>query len=108
MKITIEATGFELTPSIRAYIENKIGSLARLLKRFELERELTAVAEVGKTTKHHKHGNVFRAALNLDLPGKLIRAESENEDLRAAVDEVKDKTKNELEKYKNKLTKKRR
>jgi putative sigma-54 modulation protein len=104
MRMTIEATGFEITPTIRAYIDNKIGSLARLLKRFEQERELTAIVEVGRTTKHHKHGNVFRAALNLDLPGKVVRAESENEDLRTAVDEVKNKLKNELDKYKNKLT----
>ncbi len=108
MRINIEAAGFELTPTIKAYVESKIGSLARLLKRFEKAGELTALVEVGRTTQHHRHGDVFRAALNLDLPGKVIRAESANEDLRTAVDEVKGKIKNELEKYKDKLTDKRR
>ena len=107
MRITIEATGFDVTPTIKAYIEKKIGSLARLLKRFEAAGELTALVEVGRTTRHHKHGDVFRAALNLDLPGKVIRAESENEDLRTAVDEVKNRIKDDIEKYKDKLAKHR-
>ncbi|MCL4403784.1 ribosome-associated translation inhibitor RaiA [Patescibacteria group bacterium] len=107
MKINIEATGFDVTPTIKAYIESKIGSLARLLKRFETAGEVMALVEVGRTTRHHKHGDVFRAALNLDLPGKVIRAESENEDLRTAVDGVKNKIKDDIEKYKDKLSKHR-
>ena len=107
MRITIEAMGFDVTPTIKAYIESKIGSLARLLKRFEAEGELTAIVEVGRTTRHHKHGDVFRAALNLDLPGKVIRAENENEDLRTAVDDMKNKAKESLEKYKDKAAKHR-
>lgn len=108
MKISIESTGLDLTPSIKTYIETKITPLSRIVKRFEAEGELTARIEVGRSTKHHKHGGVFRASLNLDLPGKKLIAENLNTNLRTAVDMVKNKIKDDIQKYKERQTEKRK
>ena len=46
--------------------------------------------EVGRTTQHHKSGDIFRAEINLKLKGDSLRAVREAEDLYAAIDQVKD------------------
>ncbi len=104
MKIKIESTGFELTPAIRELVEKKVGSLGKLIERFEEKGEAIASVEVSRTTKHHRHGDVFYAEINLNVAGKLIRAENSNIKLQAAVDIVKDKIKQELSRYKDKTT----
>lgn len=100
MKIRIESTGFKLTPSIRELVEKKIGSLSKLLKRFEEKSETIASVEVSRTTKHHRHGEIFKATINLNLPGKIVRAEDYNIKLQAAVDIAKDKIKQEFLRFK--------
>lgn len=102
MKINIESTGIDLTPSIKTYIESKLTPLGKIIKRFEAKGEITAFIEVGRSTKHHKHGDVFRASLDIELPGKKLFAENENIDLRTAVDEIKNKIKDDLQKFKEK------
>lgn len=100
MKITIKATAVDLTPALKEYIEEKIGSLAKFLTRFDAEGAVGARVEVGRTTRHHHKGLVFRAEVNIDVPGKVLRAETEDSDIRAAIDKAKDKLKREAEKYK--------
>ncbi len=102
MKINIESTGLDLTPSIKTYIEKKLAPLGRIIKRFETKGEVTAFVEVGRSTKHHKHGDVFRAAVDIELPGKKLFAENENVNLRTAIDMVKNKVKDDLQKFKEK------
>lgn len=101
MNIDIKATGIELTPAIREYAEEKIGSLQKFLKRWELEGEVKTWVELDRTTHHHHKGMVFRAVADLRLPGKILRAEEYNADLRAAIDRVKDTLKREIAKYKD-------
>ncbi len=100
MKINIKSTHLDLTPALKEYIEEKIGSLAKFLKRWDPEGVVEAYVEVARTTKHHHKGNVFRAETDLRVPGKVLRAEDEDWDIRAAIDRVKDKLKREAEKYK--------
>ncbi len=102
MKITIESTGLDLTPSIKTYIEMKLTPLGRIIKRFETKGEVIAFVEVGRSTKHHKHGDVFHASVDLELPGKKLFAENENINLRTAIDMVKNKVKDDLQKFKEK------
>lgn len=101
MKIDINASKIDMTPSLKKYVNMKMGSLSRFVKRFEKEGELTVFFEVARSTKHHKHGDVFYAEANLELPGKLLRAESYNSDIRVAIDSVKTTLKQEIIKYKN-------
>ncbi len=93
MKINIKGTGIALTPSIKEYVEKRVESLEKFLRN-DIENVLAEV-EVGMSTHHHKSGEVFRAEINLTAHGKKLFAESEKEDLYAAIDEMKDKIERE-------------
>lgn len=102
MKITIKATNLELTSAINEYIEEKLGAIKKFTSRWDLEGAVEMRVEIGRTSQHHHKGEVFRAEANLKLPGKLLRAEDEDFDIRVAIDKVRDKLKREVEKYKDK------
>ena len=104
MKIIIKATNLKLTPSIKQYIETKIGGLEKLIKASFYE----AWVEIEKTTHHHYKGEVFRAEVQMRLPGKSIRAESVREDIYLAINEVKDELQRELKQYQEKQISKTR
>ena len=100
MKINIKASNLDLTPALNEYLEEKIGSLSKFLKKYEMEGEVLAQVEVARTTKHHHQGDVFRAEVNLTLPKKVLRGVAEKEDIRTAIDEVKSELQREIVKYK--------
>lgn len=102
MRIDIKATNLDLTPAIREYIEDKIGSISRFLKRFEVESEIEVFVEIARTSKHHKTGNVFCAEASFSIAKKLLRAEDIDWDIRVAIDKVRDKLQQEIRKYKEK------
>lgn len=100
MILNIKATQVELTPALKEYVEHKIGSLDRFLKRWEQEGELEAWIEVGRTSRHHHKGYVFRAEVTIRMPQKkVLRADEESMDVRTAVDMVRDKVFKEIKKY---------
>ncbi len=99
MKINIKATGIELTPAITSYAEKRVLSLEKYLTGAE---SIVAQVEVGKTTKHHRSGEVFRAEVHLSGAGTDLYAVSEKDDLYAAIDEVKDELAREIEHSKGK------
>jgi len=100
MQINIKATNLELTPAIREYIEIKIGSLKRFLKRFEDKSEIEVFVEIARTTRHHHKGNVFYAEVTFSIGKKIFRAEHSDWNIRVAIDRVKDKLQEEIKKYK--------
>jgi len=102
MQIDIKAINLELTPIIREYIEEKIGSISRFIKRFEAESEIRIFVEIARTTRHHKSGDVFCAEARFTIGKKLLMAEHTDWDIRIAIDKVKDKLQQEIKKYKEK------
>lgn len=88
MQITIKATNIELTEAIRDYVNKKFNSLEKFVRKGD--DSVLCRVEVGKVTKHHKKGEVFRAEGRLHLGGKELYATSEKEDLYVAIDDVKD------------------
>lgn len=102
MNINIKATTIELTPAIKAYVEEKVAMLGKLIDPADTSAH--ADVEVGQTTKHHQSGDVFRAEINLHVAGANLRAESERDDLYAAIDEAKDELMRQLRKEKTKRT----
>ena len=102
MNININATNMELTPAIRAYVENKIGNLEKFVSSHGDNAQVQV--EVGKTTQHHQKGDVFRAEINISLSGNSyqFRAESETDNLYAAIDLAKDELERELIRFKGK------
>lgn len=100
MRINIKATNIELTDSIADYFNKRLGAVRRLLDvgddRFLMQ------AELGRTTRHHQSGDIFRAEVNLSVDGRQYRAESEARDLYTAIDNVKAEILGELKRGKEK------
>ncbi|MFH1966573.1 MAG: ribosome-associated translation inhibitor RaiA [Patescibacteria group bacterium] len=103
MRIIIKATNTKLSPSISQYIEEKIDGLDRFLGSYNQEL-VNAKVEVSKVTRDQRHGEIFRAEVNLSIEGRLIRAEETAESLLAAIDLVKDELSREIKRDKNKKT----
>lgn len=87
MRINIKAVGIELTPAINEYVEKKVSSLE---KYFRASPDALVQVEVGKSTQHHKQGNVFRAEIHVSGQGLDHYAAAEEADINAAIDAVKD------------------
>ncbi len=85
----IQAKNMELTGDIRTLVNDKISHFEKFLPVADSEEVLVDV-EVGKTTEHHSHGKIFRAEFNLSYKGQFRRAESTQEDLRAAIEIASD------------------
>lgn len=114
IKIVIKATNLELNREMRDYIEEKIGSLEKFAEVFQSENyydsfftkgkpRVEVWVEIGKTTRHHQKGDIFRAEAQMRFPGESLRAESERDDLKLAITEVKDELQRELKQYKGKV-----
>lgn len=88
MRKTIKATQFELTPAISEYIEKKL--VSPIEKIVGQDDSVIVDIEVGRTTAHHKHGNVFRAEVNVNGKKMSLRAEESHVDLYGAIDLVRD------------------
>ena len=99
MKIAIFAKNLELTDPIRAFIDNKIGGLIKL---FRSDEAIKIKVEIARTTKHHRSGDVYYAEANLNIGGKLVRAEANDNDIRIAITKVKDALQVEIKKLKEK------
>lgn len=89
MHISIKATNLDLTEAIEEHARKRAAMLEKNLPPGQADNAHLSV-EVGKTTAHHKTGDVFRAEFNLVLDGKPWRAVSEKADLYSAIDEVKE------------------
>ena len=101
MKYNINTTDFSLTPAISEYLDKRISHLDKFINP-SLEESIMCYVEVGKTTEHHKTGDLFRAEITLHIGGKVFRATSEKEDLYSAIDEVGDEITQELKAFKGK------
>lgn len=99
MKINIKATQMDLTPAIRDYAQEKMDMLEKYLGDIQVTN---CDVEVGMTTHHHSKGEIFRAEVNLSLPGEMLRVEKTEEDLYKAIDKVKDHLTREIRQYKEK------
>jgi len=103
MRLQVKAIGFELTPALSQFIEEKFRGLEKFLSNWDENNSVILRLEVSKNTKHHQKGMIWYAEANLDLPKNLLRVEETNEDMHAAIDKLKDRLKNDLLKVKKKL-----
>lgn len=102
MRIQLESINFDLTPTIRAHVEEKIGSLARMMERFEKDGDVLVAVEVSKPSRHHKQGDVFFASATFSILGKTFRMEQYDADLHVAIDRIKDRIKDDIRDFKEK------
>ncbi|MFA6918573.1 MAG: ribosome-associated translation inhibitor RaiA [Patescibacteria group bacterium] len=97
MKINIKATNAKLTPEAHEMINEKVGGLTKYFDNI-----IEVDVEIGLISFHHRNGDNFRAEINLTVPGTVLRAEAETDNIEKSINEAKDKMKQELIKYKEK------
>lgn len=90
MHYNVKTTNIEMTPAISDYLDKRLSAFDKLVSPGD--ESIKCNVEVGKTTRHHKSGDIFRAEINLHTAGKDFYAVSERSDLYTAIDEVKDET----------------
>lgn len=98
MKYAILGKNIELTPDIHGYIAKKMASLNKYAEHFGAAA--SAHVEVGRTTRHHRTGNVFRVEIRVHVPRRELRAEALGTTVFEAVDKARDDIDGELERYK--------
>jgi ribosomal subunit interface protein len=102
MNVKIKGTNIELTSYLSKLVEQKIKSIEKLLPE---NPDLIIEVELEKTTKHHQKGDLFRAEVQVEVPGgKMLRAVSIKEDFRSALTEVKDELQIQIKKHKDKIS----
>ncbi len=99
MQANIKASNFQLTPAITEYIEKKLVMLEKYLGDLQ---PIACDFQVEMITRHHQKGDIFRAEINLELPGELLRIEKTEPDLYKAIEKVKDHLAQMIIKYKQK------
>ncbi len=98
MKLQIIAkNNVEVSETIKAYVEKKVGKLGRYLPtlgegKVEISREGTKLPE-----------QRFTVQVTLDSRGVLIRAQEKSKDMRTAINKVVDVLSKRIERYKGKL-----
>ena len=87
MHISIKATQIELTLSIKEYVEKRCGAFEKFFSDIE---DSSITVEVGKTTNHHKSGDIFKTEMQSMYKGDLVRAVAEASDLYHSIDKAHD------------------
>jgi putative sigma-54 modulation protein len=92
MKINLQSKNMELTEAIKDYVQKKVTNLEKLL--FSIEEnggEVLIHFEVGKSTNHHKAGEVFHSDCSINIDGKKFYYGTDKEDLYESIDDVKER-----------------
>ncbi len=97
MELQIKGKNVELSPTVRSYIERKLGKLNRHLPKIvEISVEIS-----GEQTKSPQQRFVVQVTINNN--GTLLRGEERGENLFTAVDKVAAIMNRQIERYKGKL-----
>ena len=102
MQINLQSKNIELTDAIHNYVHKRVTNLEKLLTGIE-ERDGKVLVnfEVGKSTNHHKSGDIFHTDCLIKIDGKEFYSSADKNDLYEAIDAVKDSLYNEINKDKN-------
>lgn len=96
MKLNIQAVEMELTTAIKMYVEKKFGLLHKLIAKQENKDAVMGTVELGKTTKHHHSGDLFKAEIHIKIGKDSYNATATKDDLYAAIDAIKDELEREI------------
>ena len=100
MKINERGVNMEITGEIKDFLYSKLAHLDKFIN--PNDDSIICDIELGKTTNHHKSGDIFKVEINLFMDGKTLRAVSEKEDIMSAIDVVKDEIIREIKISKDK------
>ena len=90
--INFKITNTEISDQLKDIAENKLTTL----EKFVGEAPAVCDLESEKITNHHQSGSIYRAEVNLEINGKLYRAEATADSFEKAIDEVRSDLQNEL------------
>ena len=95
MRYTITGRNIDVTPGLRAAIEEKIGKLERY---FLPDTEIIVTLSVQKDKQ--------KIEVTIPVKGNIIRAEESSNDMYVSIDLVEEVIERQLRKYKNKIVEK--
>lgn len=87
MNANIKATNIELTDAISDHVNKRLLEIEKFVNQEDKE---VVYVEVGKTTNHHKQGDVYKAEFNIKINDENYFTVSEKDDLYQAIDEAKE------------------
>lgn len=99
MNINIKTTNITLTEAISDYASKRLEAVKQFLQNDET---VLCDVELGKTTNHHKNGDIFRAEIHITGKDKDVYASAEESDLYRAIDIVRDDILNKIRSLKSK------
>ena len=100
MRINIKTTNIRLTLELSDYLNKRLEGFEKLTSHYS---EATIVdVEIGRTTKHHQTGDIYRAEINVHIGHKSFRAVQETGDLYASIDAARGQMLEELRSNKEK------
>lgn len=109
MRVTIRQKNLIVTPPLKVYIESKLlRPIRELLGKMSAGELPILDLEVGRLTRHHQKGRVYKVAASLTFGKTLLRSEAEDEDIRACCDLVREELEREIIKFKDRSTAKNR
>lgn len=98
IRIIFKETSVDLTDEYKSTIEGKFKSL----EKYSRGSDMTINLEIGRTTNHHRNGDIYKTEVRLNLDGSSFYVMSEASDLPASIDESLNKMANELKNEKDK------
>lgn len=99
MTINIKTTNISLTDAISDYTSKRLDAITQFFKD---DTTVKCDVELGKTSNHHKNGDIFRAEIHIVGKGKDLYASAEEDDLYKAIDMVRDEMLREVRTGKDK------
>jgi putative sigma-54 modulation protein len=98
MRLQVKGKNVEVTPSIRAYAERKLGKLAKqLAEQTQVEVELSEQRNPSIAASHVAEGTIF-------TKGPTLRAREASPDMKASIDQLVEKLERQVKKYRERRT----
>jgi putative sigma-54 modulation protein len=104
MDMIVKGRHMEVRPDIRAYAEEKIGKVAKILNSMVLEVEVELYHERNRSIEKN---NIAEVTIFMKHPGPVIRARESASDMKAAIDLVSGKLERQGMRLKGKLDRKK-
>lgn len=97
MKLIVQGKGINLTDDVINYAEKRFSTAERF---FENIQEVNLLIS--------KERGLFKSEVTISMSGAVIRGESRTQDIYSSIDDVLDKTKRQIKKYKDGFIERRR
>lgn len=95
--IQIYSSNLKLTRQIKEHIRRELKNLEKF---YDHRLGAGIKVEVGRTSRHHQKGKVYRAEINLPAFGRILRTQEEAENIHTAINIVKEEIERQIKKFK--------